>query len=134
MSVVFKHAVALYDLLCQSAKEDEDTELLTFRGSITEVWRSLGVSQAYYSQVRRFLLESECISIVQQGARNTDSIIVLHRQPQADEWEVAQSDLTERVTIATLHQEVRNLKRLLGGIHLPDLVIDLDKRIRELER
>ena len=77
-SAIYEHALNFYNSLLESSKEEEVQDGITvpvFRGQITKAYRSLGVSQAYYSQVRRALIELGCISILQQGARDRKSVV-----------------------------------------------------------
>lgn len=136
-SAVFDHTISFYNLLAESAKEEEledGTQVQIFRGSITNLYRSLGVSQSYYSQVRKALIELGCIAILQQGARNTDSVVAVHHPPDGDELEVNKSRLTPNLNSAILSQRVDDINRLVGGIHLPDALADHEKRLRTIER
>jgi hypothetical protein len=82
-SRLYEHTTALYHALDAAATTEpmNGSDARVFRGSIVKAFRSLGISQSYYSEVRRGLLKSESISILQQGSRGIQSVIVLHKEP-----------------------------------------------------
>lgn len=135
-SVVYEHALSFYQSLENEAKEEsiDEAKLLIFRGSITRAFRRLGISQAHYSPVRKALIELGSISIIQQGARNRDSVVALHHRPDADEFQVTKDRLTPNLSVATLQQQVSDLQRSMGGLNVVELAINFEKRLRELER
>jgi hypothetical protein len=105
-----------------------------FRGSIVKAFRSLGISQSYYSEVRRGLLKSESISILQQGSRGIQSVIVLHKEPSEESLETVEAlGLTTPLEAAIVIQELRDLKRLIGMISVPDALVNIERRLQEFD-
>ena len=134
MKAEFRHALNLYKALEAKAvvKDDE----LIFSGSLVEMFRSLKISQGYYSDVTRGLYTLDCMQMKQRGARNSPSVIVLHHLPTVEDWEaLADSDLTTRPSGATmLEKRVENLERQTGGMHIVEAFADHEARIVLLEK
>jgi hypothetical protein len=140
-SVVFEYTCQYYKLLEEDAQEEivRGAPVSVFRGSVVRKYALLGVSQAHYSTIRRALVDMQCISILRQGGRSTDSVLVLHREPTPEAWQIfSESDLTPHLDHAILTQKIEDIGKLLGGIRvaeaLADIVIRLEKVEREVER
>jgi hypothetical protein len=136
-SVLFEHTARYY----QNLKEEANTEslhgvkVLVFRGSVVRVFRGLGVSQSYYSKIRKSLIEMGCLTVLQQGGRSTDSVVVLHRDPTAEDWEnLSDGALTSNLDVAILGQRLNDVTELIGGINVKSAIADLALRIEGLER
>ena len=129
----FRHALNLYESLQAKAvvKDDE----LVFSGSLVEMFRSLKISQGYYSDVTRGLYTLGCMQMKQRGARSSPSIIVLHNPPTVEAWAaLADSDLTTRPSGATmLEKQLENLERRMGGMDIVEAFADHEARIVQLE-
>jgi len=129
--IEFRHALDFYKLLTQRAVSEDG--VLEFRGSIVEAFRSLGISQSYYSPITRGLYDSGAMSMKQRGARGTVSIIVLHEQPTAATW--IKSRLTTRSKPATLsEQQLEDILQQLGGINIVEALANHEARIKALEQ
>lgn len=134
----FEFATAFFGALNERATTETHNgkEVRIFRGKIVEAYKSLEISQAHYSEVRRGLLESDCITILQQGARGTVSIVILHKPPTAEEYEaraVEKSRLTKSIDAATLAAQLEDLKRSIGGMNVVDVLHNFETRLQELE-
>jgi hypothetical protein len=135
-SALLKHTTALYHALDAAATTEtvNGSDTRVFRGSIVETFRSIGISQSYYSEVRKGLLKSESISILQQGSKNAKSVIVLHKEPSEESLETIESlGLTEEAEPAIVLQELRDLKRLIGSISVPDALVNIERRLQEFD-
>jgi hypothetical protein len=133
----FDYASKFYDLMDKGAFNEDVTngrKARVFRGSVTSLFKQLGASQAYYSKVRKALIESGCMTILQQGARGLPTVIVLHGKPERETFvQSRESDLTKRLDGAILSQRVDNLERRLGGLDPQETALNFEKRLRELE-
>jgi hypothetical protein len=97
-------------------------------------YRSLDISNSYYSEVRRFLLETESVTFIRQGSRGNESVIVLHKEPDANSIVTLQSlGLTREVEAGRVFQELRDLRRLIGSISIPDALVNIEQRLQEME-
>ena len=139
MSMLYEHMSRYYselDSLAEDEKQDSGHTLRIFRGKVVSAYRSLEIPQSYYSKVRSGLIDMGCISILQQGARGTDSVVALHHAPDAKELKHIQSgkDLTPRLDVAILAQRVDDLSKLIGGVNIPEAISDLATAHRELQR
>lgn len=125
--VVFNHLVRLYHAL-----EDQSVDGV-FTGSTTETFRSLGVSQAYYSKLYGYLYEMGCLEQLQRGTSGTPSKIRIVRPPDIDEFR--SSHLTDAKPRATLlEQRVKILEGRLPSIDLAGTITQLETRLASLER
>ena len=123
-----------YDLLEKNAENEEISghEVRIFRGPITKAYNSLGYSNSYYSRVRKNLIESGAVSILEQGAAGRPSVVALIRRPDPSELS-AQRDLTTRVNPAILRGEVEAIKRNIGGMNIAEAFGNLEARLKSLE-
>lgn len=138
-TVVYEHLDKYYkelDSLAHDEDQEEGHTLRLFRGSVVRVYRSLGIPQSYYSKVRNGLITMGCITILQQGARGTESVVVLHHEPDADEYKlfVRNARLTPRLDGAILAERVDDLTRLLGGVNVPEALASQQQEINELKK
>lgn len=137
MSKLYEHTTALYRALDAAATTEivNGHNARVFRGSIVRAYRGLGISQGYYSEVRKGLIETSSITILRQGSRNAGSIIVLHNEPDEKSLEdVLTSDLTNASEASILHQQLRDVKRLIGSISIPDALFNIEQRLQVIEQ
>jgi len=85
------HALAVYDELEKRAEHKENGEVV-FTGKLTSVFAYHGVSTSLYSRVRRVLIESGSITIVERGRSGRPSVIRLHGAPSPEI--LSEKDLT----------------------------------------
>lgn len=134
---VFDYASKFYSLMEREAKDEDipsGRKARVFRGSVTNLFKEIGASQAYYSKVRKGLIDSGCMTILQQGARGLPTVILLQGKPMRETFVVSRpSDLTNRIDGAILAQRVDNLELRLGGINLLEALSNHETRLRELE-
>jgi hypothetical protein len=137
MKAVIRHALAVYNVLNDSSKlEDigQEKSARIFRGKITDVFRSTGIGQSYYTSVFNQLETQGCITILQRGARSVESVIVLHRPPTVEGYVAeSKSALTDAERYANLRDDVEALKTLVGGIHIGEALKEVEQRLRIVE-
>jgi hypothetical protein len=133
----FEHATDFFEALNAAATTESvnGKNVRVFRGSVVEVFRSLGISQAHYSEVRAGLINSECVTIIQQGARGVQSIVVLHHPPVENGFGAPKDNvLTKDSEAAILIQQLNDVKRLIGSINIPEALINFEQRLTELDK
>jgi hypothetical protein len=136
MGKLLEHATALYRALDAAATTEivNGKETRVFRGSIVECFRSTKVSQAFYSGVRRGLINSESITIIRQGSRSAESIIVLHREPDEESLVTNETlGLTNDSEAGIVFQELKDLRHLIGSISIPDALVNIEQRLQEFD-
>ncbi|HEY1248822.1 MAG TPA: hypothetical protein VGE97_07545 [Nitrososphaera sp.] len=133
---VHDDAIALYRALDAAATTEQlnGHDERVFRGSIVKVFRSLDISQSRYTEVRRTLLDNDAITILQRGSRNNPSIIVLNGEPDVSSIVTLESlGLTTPAEAGIVFQELRDLKRRIGSIHIPDALVHIQRELQELD-
>lgn len=138
-----KHSLAIYDMLLKLAKVIGPEEI-QFTGSLTKVFYLADVPIAYYSKVRRVLIESGSITFIQRGSRYQETVISLHHEPPSNESALAEisslGDLTGGANLATLVteqgaaiQRLEAWRESLGGINIAEVFKDMERRLNNLE-
>lgn len=112
-----------------------------FAGKITEVWKSTGIAQTYYTPVTKCLERHSAILRVQTGGRNADTVFILNGLP--DQWEVdgwkgessvlTQSGLTVGQKHDKLDKRLDDLETSLGGINVLKALESMETRLKALE-
>lgn len=145
-TITAKYARDFYDALVKRARTEilegdpiapliAGNEVLVFRGKLSPIFQSLGISNIYYSKIRRIFIKYDCVLYLQRGTRSYDSVLILNRPPPDN---LAAEDLTERPGDATLSavaervaelehevEVLRKWRESLGGL-------DILKAFREL--
>lgn len=128
-TTVGKHVFTVYDLLDQAAQDESigKDQLRVFRGSFLAKYKESGLSQSYYSRIRTILTDLGSVSELQRGARNLDSVLILHGKPDVEAVEdmVKQILRPKEKADNELEQRVRNLEKRLEGL-------DVGKAFEEL--
>lgn len=134
-ATLFKHSESLYQELEKSAKHEKikGVKVNAFRGSITQIYRDLGLSYTYYGDIRNALERSGCIAVLQRGTSTQESIIVLHHAPDRAAWQEASEDLTAPLEDAMLQQQIGDIKSQLGGINIVEAFTDVERRLEQLD-
>lgn len=133
-SKFYEHTLKLYEELDKRGKMGDDG-VKVFDGSKVAAFRSLGISQAYYSRMFKALTELGCVEQVRRGTSHTTSILRLHHPPDPDDLkEVYASLLTKPDPTDTLRQEMEVLQRRLPSIDLNSFIVSVDRRLVDLER
>jgi hypothetical protein len=134
---VIRATLAFYDLLERQAEIETifGHEVKVFRGPLVTAYHSLGESNSYYTAVRRNLLNTGAIEILEKGAANRLSVVAVIRRPDESELSTKR-DLTKRVEPAKLAARIENIERAIGGVDLRKLiefVDELSSRLLKLE-
>lgn len=141
------YAGQVYEELVRRAalEETEGAEVLVYRGKITEVFNYFGLSQNYYTSIKRIFDICECITYLQKGTNAYPSVVVLNRPPPASVEElplklrerILPEDLTAEGEFARLRAQVETLtawRETLGGINLGEAVRNIERRLSRLEK
>jgi hypothetical protein len=136
---LLENLTRFYDALDERAIEAEDGTRI-FKGHTTVVARELDppITSSHYSHIRRHLLAMDCVGKMQAGARNSESIWVLHQRPTQELLDNADPGMliqnrNEREKYKILAQQVKDLKTQLGGLNVLKAIKALEDRINELE-
>jgi hypothetical protein len=133
---IVRHTAKMYDLLHQQSNIEElpNGVVNIFRGKVTEVFRSSGIGSSYYTEIFRQLEDQGCVSFLQRGSKSVDTVIILHRRPTAQGYRPPpKSDLTNPERYANLREDVEAVKTLIGGIHIAEALLEVEKRFKEYE-
>jgi len=133
---MFEHCLALYEALDKTATIDKaDKSRKVFTGSRVETFRSLHVSQAYYTQLYAVLEEMGCIQLLYRGRAGQPSVMALYRSPVLDEFRAAyRRPLTNEGASSTLETRVELLEGRLKGIDLAGTLVNFEERLTVLEK
>lgn len=126
----------MYDALFNASKEESvgNQPVRIYRGQISKLFSATGIGAGYYSEVFRQLESQGCITYLQRGSKNVDTVIVLHFPPDPEhDIPPAKSPLTSAEESANLFESVEMLKELVGGIDIAEALVELDRRVRSLE-
>lgn len=133
VSATAKYAAEFYNLMDSRAEENQYHERI-FTGSLTKLYRELGASTAYYTRIRKVLIESGAIEILVRGNGKQPTQIKLNQN-------ISDQGLTARPPSATVGVEVeRRLAALeswretTGGLNIAEVLRNMESRLSELER
>jgi hypothetical protein len=132
------HCAKMYQALHERAVDKELSSGQTarvFTGSYTDAWKSTGISQTYYSPIRKWLEKNKAILVLQTGGRSVDTVIVLQGlpdTPEADGW-LGNKGLTESTNYARLAESVAEIKKSLGGLNIVEILAEFETRVKSLE-
>jgi hypothetical protein len=141
--VFVQHCITVYEALDDRAtlkhNPETDTEEKVFVGAVVQVYKSLGISQTYYSPIFRTLEDVGAILRMQKGARGQDTVIVLRGLP--DEWPVGlgwkgsrSEPLTEDSRYGRLLEVTQELQEgSINGINVILALTEIETRVGALE-
>lgn len=139
-SVTIDYAIRFYAALKKHAKVEtvKGTKTTVFRGSVTPVYDSLGISRGHYGRIMKGLEEAGALAYVQRGNSRQESIIVLQGAPKrevlasidhltkpSDRRRLSSDELTKRVVALE--------GRLGKDINYIDALVDIERRLVALE-
>lgn len=131
-NVVHDYCIQMYDAMKKASAKDQ------FVGSITDVYKTLGISNQYYTQILRALVETGSVEHVQRGHHKRPSIYqLIHRPTKA---QLAEFDfLTPRsrrvkVTEDDLLKRIEELERRVGKVEVIPALTNLEGRLSALEK
>lgn len=133
---IIRHTLTMFEALYkESSLEDIEGETTRiFRGKVTDVFRSTGIGQSYYSEIFRQLQGQGCLTILERGSKAFNSTIVLHYPPTRETTLPARkSVLTDAERYANLREDVEALKTLVGGVSIVEALRSIEERLGQLE-
>lgn len=133
---IVRHTLTMYEALNEASNEEKlpGGSLRIFRGKVTDVFRSTGIGQSYYSEIFRQLNLQNCVTFLQRGSKSVESVVILHGAPTSEGYRPPQtSPLTDPERYANLSEDVEALKILVGGVHIAEALIEVEKRFKKLE-
>lgn len=133
---VLKHAKVFY------AELDNASVNGVFTGSLTKIFTGVcELPTSYYTPVKQFLDDFECLEIKERGTRKQPSVVMLLKPPPdvlPDLYVKSSPDaLTDRETVAILVAEVESLKawrKSHRGVDLPEALRTIDRRLAVIEK
>jgi hypothetical protein len=132
---VLSHAAKFYVAMQELAKPNEYHEQI-FTGGMLAVYRETGASNSYYSRIRKVLVDSESITILQRGTGRQASEVRLNGLDE----NIFAIPLTPPGRGAILGSEVdRRLASLeswrgtTGGLNIAEVLRNFESRIARLE-
>lgn len=134
-----QHCTTLYEALeaVSVDKEADGQTVKVFAGKVTEVFKTTGIAQTYYSPTLRTLERSGALLKIQRGGRNADTVYVLKGLPEvwdAEGWKgEGTRDLTSHRKYDRLAAEVRDINNLLGGMNVPSALTEIEQRLVAIE-
>jgi hypothetical protein len=84
-----------------------------FRGQLQAVYKGVRpkLSSSHYSRILRGMKQCGSLTQLQRGARNTETIIVLHHEPTVEQWMAYErSPLTGKIDYASLRQRIDEIE------------------------
>lgn len=132
---LLKSSIGFYEQLEKLANTEND--ILVFRGSLVMAYKETGLPNAYYSQIRRLLLDQGCLEIVLAGNRTHESVVALHKAPNEIPEDFTLGPLTRAADVDKLRAEVETLKAWREGFHGLDVVkalSNIEIRLLNLEK
>jgi len=130
-NVAHDYCIALYDAMKKRAVKNE------FTGSITEVYKTLGISNQYYSKLTRALIETGSVEHIQRGHHRRPSIYrLIHRPTKA---QLSSYDILTpahkriKVTEDEMLSRIERLERSVRNVDIIAALQNLEGRIKALE-
>jgi hypothetical protein len=119
----------------------EHAETRVIEGKTLDVWighlnrtcKSLGIPRGTERRVVGPLEAMGCIEILQRGAANYPTVVLLNRPPTEKLWADHEKPLTSRQSYAMLSQRVEAIEKRLGGADIGEALLNLDRRTKALE-
>jgi hypothetical protein len=129
------NANALYAHMLESAEMRvvNGNKVNVWSGSLTKTCRELNIPKGTERRVIAPLEAMGCIQIIQRGAANYPSTVVLLKPPTEESWEDRSKGLTPRPSYAILSRRLEAVERTLGGVDLGEALLNLDRRLKTVE-
>lgn len=136
MASLFDHTERFYQALYDASELEslDGVETRIYRGKVTDLYKSLSISQTHYSNIRSALIDLGCMVMVRQGARDFDTVIALYRKPEKEVFEARQKNpLTRRVEAASMIPRIEALEKSIGGIDTKKALIEIQRQINAMQ-
>lgn len=125
-------AIALYVRMVDESTTNDDGVII-WTGIFTNLCREVGIADGSYSKLRNKLVNLRCISFLQRGTGLQPTIIVLHGSPDSVDWSSG-NRLTTGPDLATMRQELDDLRRRFGTIDLVLALTEINEENTQLAR
>lgn len=141
MPAKWTHCVKVYERMKSETKLEEvegtNKTLNVWTGFTTKMFAELGVPQPYYGDILHILKEMGCLQQVRRGGRTTPSQwVVFDTEPTSGEYQRVRPqgvNTRKRAEVEHLEQQVRDLRKALGNIDIPQALADIALRMDGLE-
>lgn len=115
MDIHYEKAVRLYAAMeAQGHTETVDEmPVVVYRGSVTKMYQKVrpALSMTDYARLFRGLKACGSLTLLQKGARSTDTVYALHHPPTREQWiAYERSPLTQRMNEGKLKEQVAELR------------------------
>lgn len=131
-NVVHGYCIALYDALEKKASDGQ------FVGSVTEVYKTLGISNQHYSKILRGLVETGSLEHIQRGHHQRPTIYRLIHRPTTEQLRefdfLTPRTRRARVSDTALLQRLETVERRVGQVEVIPALHNLDKRLKAIEK
>lgn len=124
-------AISLYNTMIEQSTTGEDGVTI-WTGTFTNLTKQMGISPGSYSKLRRRLEAMGCLTFMQKGNIMQPSVIALHQSPADVPWSEGMGRLTSAATVATLRQELDDLRRRLPRMDITATLVALSDDNTEL--
>jgi len=106
-----------------------------WRGGLTKVYDSLGVSRTHYSRIMGLLVESGAIEKLEKGSGFRGSTLKVHEEPTLERLVALSPVISESKsrTRDQLTMRVDSIERRVGTLDIPFVIANQEKRIARLE-
>jgi hypothetical protein len=110
-----------------------------FRGKLQTVYKDVRpkLSSSHYARLNRGLKQCGSMTMLQRGARNTETIIVLHHEPTVEQWTAYErSPLTGKIDYASLRERIDSIEEEGDDKRdaLQQLVEEVERQGQQIER
>jgi len=134
-------AKSLYAALDELAADEfvDSMPCRVFTGGLQDVYKGVRpkLSSSHYSRIMKGLKSCGSITMLQRGARNTETILVLHHEPTIEQWTAYdRSPLTGKIDYASLKARIESVEEMEDEKRdaLNQLVDEVERQGRQLER
>lgn len=134
-------ARALYQALDAVAENEFVDGLPTrlWRGKLQDTYKDVRpkLSSSHYGRLFRGLRACGSMTMLQKGARNTESIIVLHHEPTVEQWlAYERSPLTGNIDYGSLRRRIESIEEMEDDKRdaLQQLVDEVERQGQLIER
>ena len=132
---IIRYAVLFYQYLDERAEVNEYHERV-FTGSVGEAYKAVGASSTYHSDIRKLLIDSGSVTVLQRGTGKQPSEWVLNGLDE----NILAVPLTPPDRAATVGAQVERRVRTLeawrettGGINIAEALRNIELRLGRLE-
>ena len=123
-----EHVIAVYKAMDAEAVDVDDNRL--YIGSLAVLVRSIA-SSTHYASITRALYDGGYAALLDRGGRSKPSTMLLLREPQEDE--LMALTMEADTPILTLINRIERVEANLGGVNVPKVLTEVERRLQVLE-